>query len=152
MNWSYPLMRSEDPDPCPTSLFMSYEMKTPGRRCLPEGCSGSHVNAPQKPNCRSPVQGLERQRLRRQLPSRSSLCVELWDGNTHTSAGLWVCLVWLLALAFAPLKAKSQPKDWIQEVAFSKSRLSCIANLKAPLYLFLVAFRMELWKHILKNF
>jgi hypothetical protein len=29
-----------------------------------------------------------------------------------------------LALAFAPLKAKSQPKDWIQEAAFSKSRLS----------------------------
>jgi hypothetical protein len=57
---------------------------------------------------------------------------------------LRVCLVWLLALAFAPLKAKSQPKGWIQEANFSKSRLSRSANLKAPLDLFLVAFRMEL--------
>jgi hypothetical protein len=45
---------------------------------------------------------------------------------------------------FFPLKAKSQPKDWIQEAAFSKSRLSRSANLKAPLDLFLVAFRKEL--------
>jgi hypothetical protein len=36
-------------------------------------------------------------------------------------------------LTFAPLKAKSQPKGWIQEVAFSKSRLSRSANLKASL-------------------
>jgi hypothetical protein len=45
-----------------------------------------------------------------------------------------------LALAFAPLKTKSQPKSWIQEAAFSKSRLSRSANLKAPLDLLLVAF------------
>jgi hypothetical protein len=45
---------------------------------------------------------------------------------------------------FCPLKAKSQPKGWIQEAAFSKSRLSRSANLKAPLDLLLVAFRMEL--------
>jgi hypothetical protein len=45
-----------------------------------------------------------------------------------------------LALAFAPLKAKSQPKGWIQEAAFSKSRLSRSANLKALLDLLLVAF------------
>jgi hypothetical protein len=63
-----------------------------------------------------------------------------------------MCLVWLLALAFAPLKAKSQPKGWIQEAAFSKSWLSRSANLKAPLDLLLVAFRMELWKHISKKF
>jgi hypothetical protein len=49
-----------------------------------------------------------------------------------------------LALAFVPLKAKSQPKGWIQEAAFYKSRLSRSANLKAPLNLLLVAFRMEL--------
>jgi hypothetical protein len=49
-----------------------------------------------------------------------------------------------LALAFAPLKAKSKPKGWIQEAAFSKSRLSRSANLKAPLDLLLVVFRMEL--------
>jgi hypothetical protein len=41
---------------------------------------------------------------------------------------------------FCPLKAKSQPKGWIQEAAFSKSRLSRSANLKAPLDLLLVAF------------
>jgi hypothetical protein len=41
---------------------------------------------------------------------------------------------------FCPLKAKSQPKGWIQEVAFSKSRLSRSAKLKAPLDLLLVAF------------
>jgi hypothetical protein len=46
-------------------------------------------------------------------------------------------------LAFAPLKAKSQPKGWIQKAAFSKSRLSRSANLKAPLDLLLVAFRMD---------
>jgi hypothetical protein len=45
---------------------------------------------------------------------------------------------------FCPLKAKSQPKGWIQEAAFSKSRLSRSANLKAPLDLLLMAFRMEL--------
>jgi hypothetical protein len=49
-----------------------------------------------------------------------------------------------LALAFALLKVKSQPKGWIQEAAFPKSRLSRSANLKAPLDLLLVAFRMEL--------
>jgi hypothetical protein len=41
---------------------------------------------------------------------------------------------------FCPLKAKSQPKGWIQEAAFSKSRLSRSAKLKAPLDLLLVAF------------
>jgi hypothetical protein len=45
---------------------------------------------------------------------------------------------------FCPLKAKSQPNDWIQEAVFSKSRLSRSANLKAPLDLLLVAFQMEL--------
>jgi hypothetical protein len=45
---------------------------------------------------------------------------------------------------FCPLKAKSQPKGWIQEAAFSKSRLSRSANLKAPQDLLLVAFQMEL--------
>jgi hypothetical protein len=39
---------------------------------------------------------------------------------------------------FCPLKAKSQPKGWIQKAAFSKSRLS--PKLKAPLDLLLVAF------------
>jgi hypothetical protein len=41
---------------------------------------------------------------------------------------------------FCPLKAKSQPKGWIQEAAFSKSRLSRSAKLKAPLDLLLVTF------------
>jgi hypothetical protein len=41
---------------------------------------------------------------------------------------------------FCPLKAKSQPKGWIQEAAFSKSRLSSSAKLKAPLDLLLVTF------------
>jgi hypothetical protein len=45
---------------------------------------------------------------------------------------------------FCPLKAKSQPKDWIQKAAFSKSRFSRSANLKAPLDLLLVTFQMEL--------
>jgi hypothetical protein len=43
-----------------------------------------------------------------------------------------------------PLKAKSQPKGWIHEAVFSKSRLSRGANLKVPLDLLLVAFWMEL--------
>jgi hypothetical protein len=45
---------------------------------------GSRVDAPQKPNCRSPVQGLERHRLRRHLPSRFSVCAKSRDGNTLT--------------------------------------------------------------------
>jgi hypothetical protein len=45
---------------------------------------GSRVDAPQKPNCRSLVQGLERQGLRRHLPSRFSVRAESQDGNTLT--------------------------------------------------------------------
>jgi hypothetical protein len=45
---------------------------------------GSRVDAPQKPNCRSPVQGLERQGLRRHLPSRCSVRAESRDENTLT--------------------------------------------------------------------
>jgi hypothetical protein len=45
---------------------------------------GSRVDAPQKPNCRSSEQGLERQGLRRHLPSRLSVRAELRDGNTLT--------------------------------------------------------------------
>jgi hypothetical protein len=45
---------------------------------------GSRVDAPQKPNCQSPEQGLERQRLRRHLPSRLSVRAELRDGNILT--------------------------------------------------------------------
>ena len=67
-------MRSEDLDPCPTSLVMSPE----------EDVLGSRVDAPQKPNCRSLVQGLERQGLRRHLPSRFSVRAESRDGNTLT--------------------------------------------------------------------
>jgi hypothetical protein len=37
---------------------------------------------------------------------------------------------------FCPLKAKSQPKGWIQEAAFSKSRLSRSAKLKELLTTF----------------
>jgi hypothetical protein len=66
-------MRSEDLDPCPTSLVMS------AGRTL-----SSRVDAPQKPNCRSLVQGLERQGLRRHLPSRFSVRAESRDGNTFT--------------------------------------------------------------------
>jgi hypothetical protein len=41
INWSYPPMRSDDPDPCPASLVMS-----PGRRCF-----GQSRRRSQKPNC-----------------------------------------------------------------------------------------------------
>jgi hypothetical protein len=77
-------MRSDDPDPCQASLVMSQE----------EDVLGSGVDAPQKPNCRSPVQGLERQGLRRHLPSRLSVRAESRDGNTLTCS--WaVTLKWL---------------------------------------------------------
>jgi hypothetical protein len=49
-----------------------------------EDVLGSRVDAPQKPNCRSLVQGLERQGLQRHLPSRFSVRVESRDGNTLT--------------------------------------------------------------------
>ena len=58
-----------------------------------EDVLGSRVDAPQKPNCRSPVQGLERQGLRRHLPSRFSVRAESRDGNTLT-CGWAVTLKW----------------------------------------------------------
>jgi hypothetical protein len=58
-----------------------------------EDVLGSRVDAPQKPNCRSPVQGLERQGLRRHLPSRFSVRAESRDGNTLT-CGWVVTLKW----------------------------------------------------------
>jgi hypothetical protein len=54
---------------------------------------GSRVDAPQKPNCRSLVQGLEQQGLRRHLPSRCSVRAESQDGNTLT-CGWAVTLKW----------------------------------------------------------
>jgi hypothetical protein len=58
-----------------------------------EDVLGSRVDAPQKPNCRSPVQGLERQGLRRHLPSCCSVRAESRDGNTLT-CGWAVTLKW----------------------------------------------------------
>jgi hypothetical protein len=49
-----------------------------------EDVLGSRVDAPQKPNCRSLVQGLERQGLRMHLPSRFFVRAESRDGNTLT--------------------------------------------------------------------
>jgi hypothetical protein len=49
-----------------------------------EDVLGSRVDAPQKPNCRSLVEGLERQGLRRHLPSRFPVRAESRDGNTLT--------------------------------------------------------------------
>jgi hypothetical protein len=49
-----------------------------------EDVLGSRVDAPQKPNCRSPVQGLERQGLQRHLPSCCSVRAEPRDGNILT--------------------------------------------------------------------
>jgi hypothetical protein len=68
-------MRSEDPDL--VQLLLSCRQEE-------ENVLGSRVDAPQKPICRSPVQGLERQGLRRHLPSRCSVRAELRDGNTLT--------------------------------------------------------------------
>jgi hypothetical protein len=58
-----------------------------------EDVLGSRKDAPQKPNCRSPVQGLEWQGLRRHLPSRCSVRAESRDGNTLT-CGWGVILKW----------------------------------------------------------
>jgi hypothetical protein len=60
-----------------------------------EDVLGSRVDAPQKPNCQSPVQGLERQGLRRHLPSRFYVRAESRDGNTLT-CGWVVTLKWFL--------------------------------------------------------
>jgi hypothetical protein len=43
-----------------------------------DGCSGSRVDAPQKSNCRSPVQVLERQGLRRHCPL-APLCAQSYE-------------------------------------------------------------------------
>jgi hypothetical protein len=56
-----------------------------------EDVLGSRVDAPQKPNCRSPVQGLERQGLRRHLLSRCSVRAESRDGNNLTYG--WVVIL-----------------------------------------------------------
>jgi hypothetical protein len=53
---------------------------------------GSRVDAPQKPNCRSLVQGLERQGLRRHLPTRSSVRAELRDGDSSVATEMWFCM------------------------------------------------------------
>jgi hypothetical protein len=58
-----------------------------------EDALGSRVDAPQKPNCRSLVQGLERQGLRRHLPSRFSVRAESRDGNTLTCG--WVVILFV---------------------------------------------------------
>jgi hypothetical protein len=46
---------------------------------------GSREDAPQKPNCRSLVQGIERQGFWRHLPSRSSVRAELRDGDSSVA-------------------------------------------------------------------
>lgn len=68
---------------------------SPVRKTTTNGSSGSgsRVDASQKPNCRSPVQGLERQGLRRHLPSRSSVRAELRDGNTFFATGWRFCVL-----------------------------------------------------------
>ena len=48
----------------------------------------SRVDAPQKPNCRSLMQGLELQGLRRHLASHSSIRTELQDGDSFFAAKL----------------------------------------------------------------
>jgi hypothetical protein len=58
-----------------------------------EDVLGNRVDAPQKPNCRSPVQGLKRQGLQRHLPSHCSVHAESRDGNTLT-CGWVVTLKW----------------------------------------------------------
>jgi hypothetical protein len=66
-----------------------------------EDVLGSRVDAPQKPNCRSPVQVLERQGLQRHLPSRCSVRAESRDGNTLT-CGWAVTLKWFYSLVQVP--------------------------------------------------
>lgn len=65
-----------------------------GKKISGGGGLGSRVDAPQKPNCRSPVQGPKRQGLRRHLPSRLSVRAEIRDGETFYAAKLtfWVFL------------------------------------------------------------
>jgi hypothetical protein len=67
--------------------------------CQEENVLGSRVDAPQKPNCRSPVQDLERQGLRRHLHSRFSVRAESRDGNTLT-CGWTVTLKWFCSRVF----------------------------------------------------
>jgi hypothetical protein len=58
-----------------------------------EDVLGSRVDAPQKPNCRSLVQGLERQGLRRHLPSHfSSLCAQSHEMEIPSLGGWTVSL------------------------------------------------------------
>jgi hypothetical protein len=90
-----------------------------------DGCSGSRVDAPQKPNCRSPVQGLERQGLRRHLPSRSSVRAELRDGNTHT-CGWTMILKWFCYRTkrqeFSPFNLIAEEKLKEKGLAWGRSR------------------------------
>ena len=72
--------------------------RPPGRRWTVAMELGSRVDAPQKPNCRSPVQGLERQRLRRHLPSRSSVRAKLRDEDSYFATELWSVCSLLLCL------------------------------------------------------
>jgi hypothetical protein len=79
-------------------LFSRKKKKmSPMRKTTTSGgsCSGSHVDAPQKPNYRSPVQGIERQGLRRHLPSRFYVRGELRDEKYLLAARLCFCIVLL---------------------------------------------------------
>jgi hypothetical protein len=72
---------------------------------------GSHVDAPQKPNYRSPVQGLEWQGIWMHLPSCSSVCADLWDRNTHTCGQivlLFVILSYIRDRSSCPFNLSSQ--------------------------------------------
>jgi hypothetical protein len=69
-----------------------------------DGDSGSRVDAPQKPNCRSLVQGLEQQGLRRHLPSPFSVRVDWGDGETFVVAGV---MFLVCSLVYVPKRQES---------------------------------------------
>jgi hypothetical protein len=75
-----------------------------------EDVLGSRIDAPQKPNCQSPVQVLERQGLRRHLPSRFSVRAESRDGNTLT-CGWAVTLKWFYSRVPSARVGDGQLKD-----------------------------------------
>ena len=82
---------------------------------------GSREDAPQKPNCRFLMQGLDWQGLRRHLPSRSSVCAESRDGNTHSVAGLWF---WKSSV-LVPSDRSSPPFILIAEGKLKEKGLAC---------------------------
>jgi len=122
INKSYPPMYSEDED----DLFIrkeksarAYVRKTSTNN---GGGLGSRINALQKPNCWSLVQGLEWQGLQRHLPSRSFVHVELRDGVFFFVQSYEMMIPSLLRIMFCVVLSSSTEETKVSFISLQLER------------------------------